>query len=190
MAGAMLTKCFRHNLKSLSGFDKEMKLLRKACNVYIGLNNKNIKIISHRANLNGPCRQYENSPKRILEVLRQGFDVEADVWRTERGWFLGHEFPRHSVSRSFLSLPGLWCHAKNQKALVHMLRHKSIHCFWHQNDDYTITSRGLIWAYPGKKFSPQTIVVCKGHKKRNVNGAYGLCTDYPVLWAKRNLKKK
>ena len=24
------------------------------------------------------------------------------------------------------------------------------HYFWHQEDDYTITSKGIIWAYPGK----------------------------------------
>jgi hypothetical protein len=179
-----------YNRKTMVAEALRKIFLCKVCNMCIGRNNKNIKIISHRGNLSGPCRKDENSPKRILEVLRQGFDVEADVWWTERGWFLGHDFPRHSISRGFLSLPGLWCHAKNQKALVHMLQQKSIHCFWHQNDDYTITSRGLIWAYPGKKHSPQTIVVCKGHKKRDLTGAYGLCTDYPVLWAKRNLKKK
>jgi hypothetical protein len=79
-------------------------LLRKGFNVSIGRINKKIKIISRRGNMNGPCRQDEPSPKRILEALRQGFDVEADAWRTERGWFFGHDFPRHPVSHGFNGL--------------------------------------------------------------------------------------
>ena len=27
---------------------------------------------------------------------------------------------------------------------------KRVHCFWHENDDYALTSKNWIWAYPGK----------------------------------------
>ena len=28
---------------------------------------------------------------------------------------------------------------------------KSLNYFWHQTDDFTLTSHGYIWTYPGKK---------------------------------------
>jgi hypothetical protein len=33
----------------------------------------------------------------------------------------------------------------------------NIHCFWHQKDDFTITSQGFIWTYPGKPVCKNSI---------------------------------
>jgi hypothetical protein len=33
---------------------------------------------------------------------------------------------------------------------LEMLIKTKCHYFWHQEDDYTITSKGFIWVYPGK----------------------------------------
>ena len=54
-----------------------------------------------------------------------------------------NDSPKYEIQKVFLDQEGLWCHAKNKDALERMLAYK-IHCFWHQEDDYTITSRGYI----------------------------------------------
>ena len=54
----------------------------------------------------------------------------------------------------------LWCHAKNLQALQSMLEY-NINCFWHQQDDFTITSKGDIWTYPGMQVCENSIIVCK-----------------------------
>ena len=58
----------------------------------------------------------------------------------------------------FLKKDGLWCHAKNIEALNLMLR-EGIHCFWHQEDDVTLTSKGYKWTYPGKQLTENSICV-------------------------------
>ena len=108
-------------------------------------------VISHRGNLKGRNLKKENNPDHIREVLNTGIDVEVDVWWSAKGWFLGHDFPQYRVTMDFLGTPGLWCHAKNHAALDRMVENPLIHCFWHQRDDYTLTSKGYIWAYPQKK---------------------------------------
>jgi len=40
-----------------------------------------------------------------------------------------------------------------------MLKEGDIHCFWHQEDDVTLTSKGYIWTYPGKDLTENSIVV-------------------------------
>ena len=144
-----------------------------------------MKVISHRGNLIGKDLKRENNPIYVKQLLQKGMDVEVDVWWARGKWFLGHDFPLHRVSKSFLSLEGLWCHAKNQQALTKMIRKKKIHCFWHQNDDYTITSRGYIWTYPGKKTGHHAVAVYLPRGKKKLEGAFGVCTDYPLWWLKK-----
>lgn len=120
-----------------------------------------------------------------MKVLQAGFDVEVDVWRKNQKWFLGHNRAQYQVCDKFLALPGLWCHAKNHPALFKMILKRNIHCFWHQEDDYTITSRGYLWAYPGKKDGPHSVVVCLGRGSRLLKTAFGLCTDHPLWWERK-----
>lgn len=52
------------------------------------------------------------------------------------------------------------------------------HCFFHQRDDYTVTSQGIIWAYPGQKGDKNT--VCVHPYKidiKDVKKFYGVCAD-------------
>ncbi len=107
-------------------------------------------LISHRGNLNGKTDD-ENKPKYIEEALSQGFDVEVDVWYIDNQFWLGHDKPQYKVSEGFLEHHSLWCHAKNIQALYVMDKNYHIHCFWHQEDDVTLTSRGFFWTYPGKE---------------------------------------
>ena len=52
------------------------------------------------------------------------------------------------------------------------------HYFWHQNDDYTITSKGFIWTYPGKKLLPQSICVLPEIVNYKTIDCLGICSDF------------
>ena len=125
-----------------------------------------MKLISHRGNLNGKIPKEENSPKYILNALKEGFDVEIDVWYKDDNFFLGHDGPEYEVETKFLENKKLWCHAKNLDALFNLSKTNSIY-FWHQEDDYTLTSNGYIWTYPGKILTPKSICVLPETSKIN-----------------------
>ena len=74
----------------------------------------------------------------------------------------------------------MWCHAKNLEALKIMLSYSDIHCFWHQEDDVTLTSRGYIWTYPGKPLTENSIAVKPEKNNENVKKVLGICSDYVV----------
>lgn len=140
-----------------------------------------MKIISHRGNLNGSNKNKENSISAIIDALDYGFDVEIDVWSKNGKWYLGHDEPTYKIDEKFLQNNRLWCHAKNLDALNLMLKNNRIHCFWHQNDDYTITSRNYIWTYPKKDVREKSIIVLTG-KKDKPKKSFGICTDFPLLY--------
>lgn len=105
-------------------------------------------IIAHRGLLYGPDKNAENHPSTIAYALNSGFAVEVDVWY-ENGFLLGHDCGRYSVNMEYLQQENLWVHCKNIEALVRLSDSK-VHCFWHENDSYTLTNRGYVWCYPGK----------------------------------------
>lgn len=138
-----------------------------------------MKIISHRGNLNGPNSITENSVLAISAALDKGFDVEIDVWFKNGKWYLGHDKPNYQIDESFLENKKLWCHAKNLDALNLMLKNKKIHCFWHQNDDFTLTSKNYIWTYPDKDTRYSSIIVLI-KKQKIPKKTFGICTDFPI----------
>jgi hypothetical protein len=142
-----------------------------------------MKIISHRGNLNGPDNNKENSKEAIIDAMNHGFDVEIDVWNKNNNWYLGHDEPTYKIDQKFLENKKLWCHAKNLNALNLMLKNKKIHCFWHQNDDYTITSKGYIWTYPKKNVTDRSVIVLIS-KNNKLPKSFGICTDFPLLYLK------
>ena len=115
-------------------------------------------LISHRGNLDGKKEKLENHPDYIEEAKKKGFDVEIDVWFIKNNFFLGHDGPQFKVDSKFLEDQKLWCHAKNSDALKELSK-INCHFFWHNTDDYTITSKGYIWTYPGKELFTQSICV-------------------------------
>lgn len=141
-----------------------------------------MKIIAHRANLNGPNTSTENSIQAINIALYAGFDVEIDVWYKNNKWYLGHDKPQYLVEESFLQNKKLWCHGKNLDALDLMLKNKKIHCFWHQNDDFTLTSKGYIWTYPYKNTKNNSIIVLTNKKDKIPEKCFGICTDFPLSY--------
>jgi hypothetical protein len=89
--------------------------------------------------------------------------VEVDVWLKDGKFYLGHDEPKYKVDESFLENFRIICHAKNVEALHKMLSNKEIHCFWHEGDYCTITSKGWVWKYP---------------EIYNKGILYGVCSDW------------
>lgn len=137
-------------------------------------------LIAHRGNMEGPSSEYENKPNHVFGVLR-GYDdihVEIDVWRIRDELFLGHDSPRYKINDNFLMEGRLWCHAKNSAAFEYMLNIPLIHCFWHQEDDFVVTSRGYLWTYPGKPLLKNSICVLPEQSNQDPAPAVGICSDF------------
>lgn len=146
------------------------------------------KIISHRGNLDGPIEELENSPKYIQNAINNNYDVEIDVWYFKKKYFLGHDEPLYKVDLNFLKHKKLWCHAKNFEALENMLLEK-IHCFWHQTDKLTLTSKKIPWCYPDNFVKNGITVVLEKNMGICKQKFIGICTDYPNYY-KTLLKTK
>lgn len=138
-------------------------------------------LISHRGNLNGINREKENSPEYINKALSHGFHVEIDVWYKDNKWYLGHDEPQYEVDLEYLKNDRFWCHAKNIDALYFMWRNM-IHCFWHQEDDVTLTSKGYMWTYPGKQLTEQSICVLPEKNNQIPKKALGICSDFVLYY--------
>lgn len=142
-----------------------------------------MRFISHRGNIDKPeCKNYENSVFGIQLALNKGFDVEIDLWKVGCQIYLGHDFPTVDVGFSFLceNIDKLLVHAKNLEALEYMLEH-GFHCFWHQEDNFALTSKGYIVSYPGYTIGRNTI--CMKPELQSLETLteyppYALCSDY------------
>jgi hypothetical protein len=141
-----------------------------------------MRVISHRGNLLGIQKKTENNPDQVDKVLSMGFDCEIDVWYKNNNWYLGHDKPIYKINEIFLENKKLWCHAKNLNALSLMLKNRNIHCFWHQKDDFTITSKGYIWTYPNKNTTDNSVIVLKNKKSKLPKNLFGICTDFVLLY--------
>jgi hypothetical protein len=138
-----------------------------------------MKIISHRGNLKGKS-DYENNPMQVGAVLKMGMDCEIDLWVKNKKYFLGHDEPLYEVKRSFLKQKGLWIHCKNLEALEQVPQKTNY--FWHQTDDFTLTSKGYIWTFPEKNIGKKSVIVdnAENWKDKNYN-CFAVCTDWILL---------
>lgn len=140
-------------------------------------------LISHRGNLNGPNEERENSLDYIDEAIKAGYEVEIDLWSREGKLYLGHDAPQYLVSINWLQsrLTKLWIHCKNIEALevLHWFKNmKHLNYFWHETDTVTLTSRGYIWAYPGKQPIINSIAVMPELHGDDIQQCLGICSDY------------
>lgn len=117
-------------------------------------------LIAHRGLFKGPDLEKENTPKQIELALSNQYDCEVDVWFVKNEWWLGHDRPQYKVDWNFIGMQGLWLHCKNLDAL-HELTYTPLNFtyFWHQEDDFTLTSNHYIWTYPGKSLTRNSISV-------------------------------
>ena len=120
-----------------------------------------------------------------MNALDLGFDCECDVWWNEGGWWLGHDRPQYPIGADFLTHGGLWIHAKNIEALERLKHFTNLNYFWHDRDDYTLTSLGYIWSYPGSDLTKETVCVMPedadpSYKPEEKRVAWAMCSDYII----------
>jgi hypothetical protein len=143
-------------------------------------------LISHRGNIDGRLPSYENEPNYIDKAIKEGLDVEVDVWYidTEQfGWilFLGHDEPQYDVDFSWFidRLPKLWIHCKNIESVLFFKEcGYDVNYFWHEEDTITLTSNNYIWAYPGKQPIKDSIAVMPELFNDDTTKCLGICSDY------------
>jgi hypothetical protein len=93
----------------------------------------------------------------------------------------GHDSAQYLINEEFLlqNQNYLWIHCKNFEALEYFTEMgSSYNHFWHQEDDFTITSQDFIWTYPGKQVGKWSVIVDLEGKTEY--DCYGLCSDYLV----------
>ena len=142
-------------------------------------------LIAHRGNTRGRFESWENEPTYIDKAIKEGFDVEVDVWFKPTDnfggmLFLGHDDPQYGVDFSWFRdrISKLWIHCKNVEAVNYFIDcGYEFNFFWHQNDDITLTSKNYIWAYPGKQPIKNSISVMP-ELNNDVSGCFGVCSDY------------
>ena len=148
-------------------------------------------IISHRGLLDGPNYQLENKPEQIEKCISLGYDVEIDLRCENDKLYLGHDKPQYEISFEWLchNRTSLWIHCKNPQSLFYMMdKNKDFdgfNFFYHNNDDYTLTSKGIIWSYPNKPYNKNCVVVLPEwntsiHDLSQLlnSDCYGICTDF------------
>ena len=75
----------------------------------------------------------------------------------------------------------VWCHAKNIEAFKRLLE-LGTHCFFHQNDPVTLTSKQYIWTYPTQQLTEKSICVLPELQTIDVDGCAGVCSDYVIRY--------
>lgn len=149
-----------------------------------------MKLISHRGNITGPNPLKENSLDYIDAALNLGYNVEIDIryFEEEQKLYLGHDEGQYEVSTLWLvhRKDELWIHCKNLSSLKFFSDSPvDFNYFWHQTDDFTLTSKEYIWTYPGKPHTYKSVIVMP-ENSFNINDSenlieydcYGICSDY------------
>lgn len=139
-----------------------------------------MRFISHRGNLYGPDEKRENEPDYILDAIKNGVEVEVDVWIYEESFYLGHEYPKYKIDLMFLLNPALWIHAKDIKTLNNLIG-KAAHIFFHQTDAVTLTSLGYLWTYVGQPLYEKSIAVLPTRARYSIeelSKCSGVCSDH------------
>ena len=134
--------------------------------------------IAHRGNTEGRKKDLENRPEYILQAIEEGFDAEVDVWLYD-GLDLGHDKPMYSIDIDFLLSYNerLWIHCKNLEALFYLTEFPELNCFWHQIDDFTLTSKKFIWTYPDKPVTSASVLVVENASEYEGPECFGICSD-------------
>jgi hypothetical protein len=144
-------------------------------------------LIAHRGNTCGPITDLENTPEYIDRAIKLGYYVEVDVWGLGQTLWLGHDAPNTPVEHKFFrEREGeLFCHCKNADAIRLLHDHVEWPCyFFHSTDDYTITSNGFVWCFPGRTPPHKDSIVVLPEKfwpdntELWASEAAGVCSDY------------
>lgn len=139
-------------------------------------------LIAHRGNTLGPDKGNENKPDYILEALNKGFDCEVDLRLDQNSdvFYLGHDEKQYQITFDWLleKKENLWIHCKDFYSLNKLNSiDLGLNYFWHEEDKFTLTSRGYIWTYPNNLISNNSVLVSLSDLIPNED-CYGICSDY------------
>ena len=146
-----------------------------------------MKVISHRAYINGPDESRENNPDAIEEALKDVLYVEVDIRLIGGDYYLGHDKAKYKVPKSFLRSfkDNLIIHAKDLASAESLARELYYpHWFYHETDPMTITSKGWPWLYPGLFMDVGVILNFKNPNDPYFGklNSFALCTDWPLYF--------
>lgn len=135
--------------------------------------------IAHRGNYQGKNPERENTVAYIKEALDAGYWVEVDVQCSGGHMFFGHDGRQEIIDYGIIKHPNVICHAKDLESLSHLLLFDT-HCFWHEEDNVTLTSQKLIWCYPNVHLVDENAIwldFTGAPFPSGVENIFGICTD-------------
>ncbi|MDC1393464.1 hypothetical protein N8340_02175 [Flavobacteriaceae bacterium] len=140
-----------------------------------------MKFISHRGNISGKNISFENKPQYIEKCIQLGYECEIDLRVINDKLFLGHDNCDYEITLNFLleNKKNLWVHCKNIESVIWLKKlNLGIHFFWHETDEITLTSKNIIWAFPGKQPILNSIAVLPEiSNEQNLSHCLGICSD-------------
>ena len=164
--------------------------------------------ISHRGNTQSTNLNEENNPTYIEKAIELGFEVEIDLRVHNNNLFLGHDTNQYLIDQNFLTKyrSKIWIHAKNDESLKYLSdTNEDLNFFWHEEDSYTITSKGYVWTHFNKNtelknnnfiFSKKTILTLPELSDINkfdeiIDKKYcGICSDNIIFYKNLFNEKK
>jgi hypothetical protein len=142
-------------------------------------------LIAHRGNIEGPNIAEENNPYYLDDAILRGYNVEVDLWVNKKELYFGHDYEQYKVKENYLieRCSSVWIHCKNSQAMSYCYNNPLFNFFWHDKDDYTMTSFGYTWAYPGKEIVNNMTIMVLPEKHWNYEeikqiNPKGVCSDY------------
>ena len=139
-------------------------------------------LIAHRGNTVGRNPDKENNPDYIAKAIKQGYDVEVDIWYLEGKLFLGHDNPDYLVDVNWLANHSnkLWIHCKNMDALSYFNEYEwnksnQFNYFSHDKDLGVLTSHSYIWST--NLYDRGILVLPELFNKEPLKGTIGICSD-------------
>jgi hypothetical protein len=143
--------------------------------------------ICHRGNLSGPVKELENNFGVLIQRSIQGQRAEVDVWYHENNLWLGHDKPEYKITLDWLaSCKRRLIHAKDGKTFVYLLqeagkRALDLHIFYHTDEDYVLTNKGIVICYPGKPLLEGSLCMMpeRAHyTAEDLQKTFQICTDF------------
>lgn len=151
------------------------------------------RFISHRGNLENKITSDENRPDVLDRRIRQGYQVELDVWVRDTSYWLGHDEPQYEVSFDWLmkDLGKKYIHCKDGPTFEHMLIRSgregyNPNLFYHTNEDYALTTRRYVITHPCEtllegsiNMMPEMASIKRNEEREK---AYAVCSDAIRNW--------
>ncbi len=138
-----------------------------------------VKLISSRGNIDGPNPKMENNLDYIDNAIDLGYDVSVDIWSYTGKMYLGHSCDNSKIPVSCLinRSAKLWVRCRNHEAFQILSRYQSLNIFWHQTDDFALTTKGYTWCYPGIGPLDRSVAFMPEFDAPNLDKFYAVCSD-------------